>query len=111
VATFTEPKYIQLKTRLNALPKKKLAIEELETEASKVGLTHEEMVAFVDHLHKTGSAFHVQVGSANFVFLDTKIITHTLSDLLDPTGRTVRLLVAEKTEKLRVLSIIFFLFV
>ena len=71
-------------------------------EASKSGLTREEATTFVDHLHRTGVVFHLQVGAANLVFLDTKVITHTLSDLLDPTGKTVRTIVAEKTEKLRV---------
>ena len=55
----------------------------------------------MDHLHRTGKAFHFVAGTVNFVFTDTKVITHTLSDLLDPTGATVRELVSQKSEKLR----------
>ncbi len=87
---------------MSLLPKKKLTLDEFVAEAGKGGVTREEAEQLVEHLHDTGKVFHFRAGDVNFVFLDTRVITNTLSDLLDPTGVTVKQMVAKKSEQLQV---------
>ncbi len=99
---FIDPKFSQLHQRLSSLPKKKLTFEELTAEAAKLNVTRPELDGYLDHMHKEGKVFHFRQGGVDFVFLDTRVITNTLSDLLDPTGGTVKQMVAKKNEQLQV---------
>jgi hypothetical protein len=97
-----DPKLAQLEHRLSLLPKKKVTVDELAVEAASVGVSRPELETYLDSMHKSGKVFHFRQGGVDFVFLDTRIITHTLSELLDPTGTTVKQMVSKKSEQLQV---------
>jgi hypothetical protein len=103
-----DPKFAQLEHRLSLLPKKKVTVDELAVEAAAVGVSRPELESYLDSLHKWGKVFHFRQGGVDFVFLDTRIITHTLSELLDPTGTTVKQMVSKKSEQLQVRDAFYF---
>ena len=102
--TFSDPKYGQFQSSLDSLPQRKLSCDEFVAQAQKAGLTKVEAGAYLDDLHASGKVLHFDEGGADFVFLDNTLITTTLSELLDPSGKTVKSMVTEKKMHLQNLA-------
>ena len=98
------PKRGELEKALVQLRVPKVTGADFVAEAQKAGLSAEEARQELAAMHQEGKVFHFEEGGVDYVFLDTAIITRTLSELLDPSGKTVKTMVRQKEAELTALS-------
>lgn len=100
----SDPKFAAFQTSLNQMGEQRITGERFLQQAEKNGLTQAEGSTYLHELHESGKVFHFEEGGVNYVYLDSGDITRTLSELLDPSGQTVKKMVREKQLHLSTLS-------